>query len=187
MPNWCSNILFITPVTEEAAALLTKAVTTGNLLNTLKPLPDELRGTPADFMSLDDPRLSDEERAKRQALVEKYGYDNWYDWCVRNWGTKWDVDMHEENPEVKVNCTTGLSFDSAWSPPLELYASLPLDQFIVKAHYWEPGMAYIGSWSSARGEYEYVEYADGESSIKDAPDAEEAFDATETIESWRED
>ena len=46
----------------------------------------------------------------------EYGYDNWYDWQVNNWGTKWDInneihvdDFHDEG------CT--LVFQTAWSPP----------------------------------------------------------------------
>lgn len=25
--------------------------------------------------------------------IKKYGYPQWYDWCVENWGTKWNVKM----------------------------------------------------------------------------------------------
>ena len=49
-------------------------------------------------------------------LKSEYGYDNWYDWRNKNWGTKWDI-----NTEVHVDdlydegCT--LIFQTAWSPP----------------------------------------------------------------------
>ena len=49
-------------------------------------------------------------------LKSEYGYDNWYDWRNKNWGTKWDIkaevhvdDLHDEG------CT--LIFQTAWSPP----------------------------------------------------------------------
>jgi hypothetical protein len=50
--------------------------------------------------------------------------NNWYDWNVRNWGTKWDVGVgdKEEYPETELmeEDETSLSyrFNTAWSPPL---------------------------------------------------------------------
>ena len=40
-----------------------------------------------------------------------------YDWCVENWGSKW------EPIELKLEGTT-MTFDSAWSPPIGVYAAL---------------------------------------------------------------
>lgn len=45
-----------------------------------------------------------------------------YDWCVANWGTKWDIGVPfskttaaaRENPDL-----LPVTFDSAWSPPLD--------------------------------------------------------------------
>ena len=49
-------------------------------------------------------------------LVSEYGYDNWYDWQVNHWGTKWDI-----NGDVGINDiddeTCSLVFQTAWSPP----------------------------------------------------------------------
>ena len=50
--------------------------------------------------------------------------DNWYDWNIRNWGTKWDVSVHdgEQYPETKITDEGELfinyRFDTAWAPPL---------------------------------------------------------------------
>lgn len=44
---------------------------------------------------------------------------NWYDWCIKNWGTKWNAygqDMHYENIVQEDNKLT-LTFQTAWSPP----------------------------------------------------------------------
>ena len=50
--------------------------------------------------------------------------ENWYDWHISNWGTKWDVggdgydvDISDDGRVMTVN------FDSAWSPPI--FATLP--------------------------------------------------------------
>jgi hypothetical protein len=50
--------------------------------------------------------------------------NHWYDWNVRNWGTKWDVAIRhgEEYPETELmeEDETSLSyrFNTAWSPPV---------------------------------------------------------------------
>ena len=52
-------------------------------------------------------------------LREKYGYDNWYDWSVANWGTKWNavspviVSEDEENGIT----TFVFHFQTAWTMP----------------------------------------------------------------------
>ena len=47
---------------------------------------------------------------------QKYGFADWYDWSVANWGTKWNACNSygcdcEENPDATI-----LYFDTAWSP-----------------------------------------------------------------------
>jgi len=46
--------------------------------------------------------------------------DGWYDWCVENWGTKWDVSETYENDEGYI------CFDTAWSTPHEIIFELCL-------------------------------------------------------------
>jgi hypothetical protein len=56
--------------------------------------------------------------------------DHWYDWNVRNWGTKWDVAVHqdEEYPETELTSESetslGYRFNTAWSPPIEAIVAL---------------------------------------------------------------
>jgi hypothetical protein len=56
--------------------------------------------------------------------------NHWYDWNVRNWGTKWDIAVHdkEEYPETEITMeaedTLGYRFNTAWSPPLEAINNL---------------------------------------------------------------
>lgn len=55
--------------------------------------------------------------------IEKYGYKDWYDWSIANWGTKWDV--------CDVDICEGLdgenlfiSFETAWSLAYNVIAKM---------------------------------------------------------------
>lgn len=52
--------------------------------------------------------LGPDERAE-------YGSDNWYDWCIANWGTKWNSYGYPE--DHKYNNDGKLRFLTAWSAP----------------------------------------------------------------------
>jgi len=45
----------------------------------------------------------------------EFGYKTWYEWCLANWGTQWDIC----NSVLVINTATDLllEFDTAWSPP----------------------------------------------------------------------
>ena len=42
-------------------------------------------------------------------------------WCVDNWGTKWNVD---KDPDLNFNKDDTICFDTAWSPPIPVIAAL---------------------------------------------------------------
>ena len=47
--------------------------------------------------------------------LEKYGFQDWYNWSIHNWGTKWDAcNSHIESDDGDYIFIT---FDTAWSPP----------------------------------------------------------------------
>ena len=72
--------------------------------------------------------------------------ENWYHWCIENWGTKWDVNGSGDGiVDIKENEIT-LYFDSAWSPPLEFYIALENLGWVVEGYYYEPGMNFVGKW-----------------------------------------
>jgi len=55
---------------------------------------------------------------KYLANLDKYGATTWYHWCCRNWGTKWNACepiWHGDN---------FVSFNTAWSAPIEIYQKL---------------------------------------------------------------
>ena len=49
---------------------------------------------------------------------ELYGSNNWYDWSVANWGTKWNAQYSS------LNNKNTLWFDTAWSCPIPVLDKL---------------------------------------------------------------
>lgn len=98
-------------------------------------------------------------------LPEDIG-DDWYGWCVDNWGTKWDVgaDVGTEKEEryglkaTVVDNEATVSFDSAWAPPVPVYHELVELGYRVHASYFEPGMGFCGIYND--GHDNYIEYTD---------------------------
>jgi hypothetical protein len=94
-----------------------------------------------------------------------YDDGRWYDWCINNWQTKWDVgaDIGTEREEfhglkaTRVGNQVSTTFDSAWAPPLGLYEELVRLGYNVRACYWEPGLAFCGLYDN--GVDNYVEYS----------------------------
>lgn len=135
MPNWCNNTITLTGPKEKITAIYAKAKKDDALLQQLKPMPQELDGTTSPAP----------KEGKVQPLVD--GFDNWYDWRVQNWGTKWDVDM--EGLELSDDGTTITGwFDSAWAPPIHAYEYFLTDNedCSINSYYYEGGMDFAGQW-----------------------------------------
>ena len=77
--------------------------------------------------------------------------DNWYDWNLVNWGTKWDANAvqitSQDSNSIKV------SFETAWCPPIEFYTTLEELGFEVDALYYEPGMNFCGQYTEGSDDY----------------------------------
>ncbi len=72
-----------------------------------------------------------------------------YNWCIENWGTKWEAGGEGFDP-VDVNDignSITLTFDTAWSPPIAFYAEMEDMGWTINAMYYEPGMAFCGIYS----------------------------------------
>lgn len=50
--------------------------------------------------------------------IRKYGYSTWYEWCVANWGTKWN------SHSVYIINDNEIEFDTAWSCPVPILVEL---------------------------------------------------------------
>lgn len=180
MPNWCSNGITL----RHADPAMIDRVIKGKegLLMELLPTPKDLVDTVSGFMG-EDKQAAHE--AQQRANIEKYGYKDWYDWNINNWGTKWDFAL--ENVErVDANTVTA-AFDSAWAPPITAYEQLMDLGFEITAYYYEPGMAFVGKWED--GCDEYYEYG-GESAdtVREAigADIDDYFGISEEMRQYEE-
>lgn len=105
MPNHVYNTLSIgSEITKERREILNAIEKAGGICRYYKPMPQELEGTTS------PQRIGDTiAKEKSEELIEKYGCDNWYDWCNANWGTKWGCYELEIDDDQ-------LRFTTAWSP-----------------------------------------------------------------------
>jgi hypothetical protein len=117
-------------------------------MDTFVPCPEDVKNTPsAHHLSNTPDKFVQKQREKLN--VKLYGHANWYDWQVANWGTKWGVVRLNGAPDVVVkntDKTITLSFQSAWSPPVEFYKKMVAFGFGVSATYCELGMGYVGAF-----------------------------------------
>jgi len=137
MPNWCENEVQISGKTEDVKKFLEKIDYRGQnfLFNGIRPIPIELtqiqyggREINGQYVKEwidyggDNVKALTQEDATR--LLNEYGATNWYDWCVKYWGTKWEpsnvyyvstLDERYEYSSITVH------FETAWNPPDELY------------------------------------------------------------------
>ena len=184
MPNWCNNTLTLE---HDDPAMITRAkeaLDRGEFLQEFIPVPKELTETMAGSYG-DDAKQKDLE-AQMKANVAKFGYSNWYDFCVGEWGTKWDVggdgqsDIH---PDGKMLFTT---FDSAWSPPVNAYQKLEQLGFRVDAMFYEGGMAFAGQYSDGNCEDFSLEGMSADEIEQNYPDLDDAFGISESIREYEE-
>lgn len=145
MPNWCNNDITLKHKDPSMIERAHKALASGGLLQEFFPCPQDLIDTVAGSMGHGTPEQAALE-AKEQSNLKKYGYKNWYDWNIANWGTKWDVGGDDGLVQKLDENTLQASFDSAWAPPTNAYEKLIELGFYVKAYYNEPGMCFCGVW-----------------------------------------
>ena len=89
------------------------------------PDPDEKWGTP---------RFKSTGRAD----------ERWYDWRVKNWGIKWDIDdieIQDEDPQQLI-----YSFETPWGPPEEICTALreKFENISISWFFDEPGCEIAG-------------------------------------------
>ena len=126
MPNWCQNVAYIDHEDKQKIDFMV----------------EELDKKEPQLFNSVMPRPVEEE-------------ENWYDWNVNNWGTKWDASVYDWGRE-DAN-TIWVNYDTAWSPPTALYEYIVEQGWEVDAVYYEPGMGYGGVYTTDGGD-DYYEY-----------------------------
>ena len=175
MPNWCNNTL---ELQHEDPAMIERAraaMIRGEFLHEFIPVPKELSDAVANGQT-------------NEALQEKYGYSSWYDFCVANWGTKWDVGGSDYgNPTVTEDGKMIAGFDSAWAPPITAMERLTDLGFTVKLYYYEPGMAFAGIWEDGNDDYyEYGSMSSDEVAATLPAELDDMFCISDSMAEWEE-
>ena len=133
MPNWCSNELTIQGSPKELSKLIkkveiTKSEATDNHLESIFSC----------------------HRVIPRPLNKQ---DDWYEWNVANWGTKWDLCDVNFDGAVEDKIIV-YSFESAWSPISPVVEALAKEfkQLSFNYAFYETGSDYWGEVEYKKGE-----------------------------------
>jgi hypothetical protein len=154
------------------------------LLQEFIPVPKELQIVAG---SISDPVEQAKLEADTARNLAEHGYGNWYDYCVNEWGTKWDVGAEGYEVEIENGGLT-MSFDSAWSPPIAAYEKLLDLGFEVRAYYYESGMCFAGIWEDGVDDfYDMSDCSDAQMVEDLLPTVlDEMFCISEGMREWEE-
>lgn len=166
MPNWCESDLTVTG--QDVQKVLDYVASGDSVLDFNKIIP-----YPAKFKELDaraeeygkkvsaiyDKELSEQETEKKLiALDVEYnapvtdGYNQGgYQWCNRNWGTKWNACNPRISSQSKKRAM--IKFETPWAPPVPVIAVLAekFPEFTFTMKYYERGMEFQGTLKFENG------------------------------------
>lgn len=101
MPNWVTNSVKIETKTKKRFKEIMEFVKSEDRdfdFEKIIPMPSNIYNG----------NLGAEERAM-------YGENNWYDWSINNWGTKWNSNYSSVDAENRT-----FTFETAWSAPVKV-------------------------------------------------------------------
>jgi hypothetical protein len=173
MPNWCHNRVYFglgdsvennnkfreyigIPLTEEDEDVVEDIKFD---FNKVLPLPKELTNHGVNIVTQEEydnwkpnPEHTWIQRPITQKMSdefkEKFGTDNWYNWCLDNWGTKWNAceSYLTSNDEDGIE----INFETAWGPASGIFELIEQKiaeeqwDITVSWFYDEPGMMFAG-------------------------------------------
>ena len=143
--------------------------------NTIVPMPEELKDTrsPApqtlkdaeqvfcmDGNEEDKLRIKEKQIAQfhnKDQYIKRFGANNWYDWSIKHWGTKWGAYSANYSKEKGL---IHISYQTAWSPATpvleklhEMYPNLVFEQQVL-----DEGMGFGGTQTWDKEGYSEVFY-----------------------------
>lgn len=193
MPNHVTNILtikvkennlFSSEKVQEVIKLLLDEndnVTFNNIL----PMPEELKDTTSPTRVVTQQEYEEAVKKREEEikngnnflmslpitkemqfeLISKYGVDNWYDWALVNWGTKWGAyDGYKIDDDMLV-------FNTAWDSPFSAIAKLSklYPELLFNVKYADEDFGYnVGQYTFNDGEFvdEYTPEGGSKEAIK---------------------
>lgn len=89
-------------------------------------------------------------QAKYDEFILKYGYADWYDWCIFHWGTKWnayDVTEWSINECSEYTTSATIYYETAWSPATALWLNVSKDYPTLEFYheFADEGGGFLGS------------------------------------------
>ena len=186
MPNWCNNYLELEHEDPAMIERAQKAFADGKLLAEFCPVPESLHIVAG--------RVGDDDNAEQKKLEEDtarniatHGYANRYDYCVNEWGTKWDVGGDGDQATITSPNSISMGFDSAWAPPIAAMEKFQDLGFKVKLIYWESGMCFCGLYDENGDDYyDYSNMTSAELAEEINPEIDECMCIVENMQMWEE-
>lgn len=155
-----------------------KALAEGRLFDEFVPVPAQLKEATTSF--------GDEYKEQNDKNIAETGYASWYDFCVSEWGSKWDCEPYA-NEITEDGLVLECSFDTAWSPPIAFYEKMQELGFEIQAYYYEPGMGFVGKWEDGFDEsYDYS--SEDSNTVRDliGDELDDMFNISEDMRNWEE-
>lgn len=155
MPNHCYAQITVEKKYEKKLQEIAKV----GLCRYYRPMPEELVNTssPARVVSQEeyDKQMERNKRNKfksypltidkQKMLLDLYGSDNWYDWAIKNWGTKWGCYDNEYDDST-------YRFTSAWGPVDESIIDMFVKDIPTFDYYYEEEQGWGAEYEVVDGE-----------------------------------
>ena len=142
MPNWVRNCISV----EKKYVEKLKEISEIGLARYYMPFPEDLKNTKSPVKIGETISIEDSK-----ALIKTYGYNNWYDWCNHNWGTKWGCCRnHFIDNEYW--------FDTAWSTIGENILDMLSEDIPDFSFAWEEEQGFGEKWKCENGILTKIEY-----------------------------
>lgn len=160
MPNWCTNNLKVEITNEEGAKRQLEEFINISKIHKSELSLDRTISMPKEL-----------EHDNYEENMKKYGVRNWHDWCVENWGTKWDVYANIEEQDDK---SITYWFRSAWSPPIKWLQTVaqkyPTLRFQLE--FWEYRMDFSGCVTVCNNEITVIDNGSARDSLRESTPGE---------------